>query len=145
MKKIIFTLLLFISATSYSQCTILLDDLYSSADLPYLELKTFAINNGYTYDDKNRQYICASQYLVQPSVLEIRQNQDRNRLILHSFSKKSIFTNYKAILENNGEYFTSDTKENVFTQIYLYKGKIISLTTENLENPRYSITILNKI
>lgn len=145
MKKTILLLLLIISTKSNSQCSILLDDLYTSADLPYLELKNFAINNGYSYDNKNSYYVCNSQYLLEPSVLEIRKNKDGNRLIVHSFYKKSIFTNYKAILENNGDYFSSDTSENTFTQIYFYKGKIISLTTENNENIKYSITILKKL
>lgn len=142
MKKILLLFLFVISANSYSQCTLLLDDLKTSVNLPYSEIKNFAQNNGYTYNEEFGVYVCTSPYLSEPSILQINQNNDGKRLVVHNFTKKSIFTQYKTLLENFGEYFSSDSNGNTFTQIYYYKKSIISLTTENQTEVKYKITIL---
>lgn len=145
MKKLILFLLLFTFIKSNSQCNIPFDELYKSAQLSFLQFETFALNNGYSYNSQNHNYLCDIEYAKDAHpLLDRSETEDKIIIVMHYFFQKSTYLNYKTLLETNGKFINSNTENNSLVLAYDYEGDYIVLKTKTYGNINsYSIILSN--
>lgn len=146
MKKILLILLFFVIENSNSQCLLQIKDLIKSSEYNLSNFENFALNNGYSYNSRNNNYICDISYEKNENLILSRfvSSEGFNTITL-LFFKKEDYLNYKTTLESKGELFKSYYDREALVNSYIYEDSFITLTTKTINSKNiYIITLSNQ-
>lgn len=131
---------------SNAQCLISFEDLDKSTNYTFSEFETFALNNGYSYNSKESNYMCDIEYMKEAHLTLYRNITDKGfNLITYIFFQKASYLSYKSILETNGKFLNSNTENEILTQIYILDNKIVLLQTKTYNSINsYLVTVSNE-
>lgn len=140
-------LLFFICSASFAQCPISFEKLYKSVDFSFSEFETFAMLHGYIYNATQKDFRCTTGKDTDVFLLKYdpKESSYDHSVVANAFHDKTIYIEYKSILDKEAEYLYYTNENDMLIQNYNYNGYRIKLKTQTFGRTNlYSIVIVSK-
>lgn len=132
----LFLILVFATQISKAQCNLDFEELRPIKEMSFSEFETFALKNGYSYNTKNRNFMCDDYLGDDKGHVQLFWIDNKGELpnVQFLFYSKNTYLEFKTFLEKSGKFLDIIKKEGELSYVYKYENMMVLLSTVTENN-----------